>query len=77
MLEAIKRFFFGSPTTVNEVLAPLRRAQNDLSGVIISRGKDRDYKTNQIVELTNDIEADTVEIDLAIKVKANLDGLLS
>ena len=66
----------GTPTTVDQVLAPLRKAQDDLSGVIVVRGKERDYKANQIVELTSDINAATDEIDLAIKVKANLAGLL-
>ncbi len=76
MLQAIIRFFMGTPTTVDQVLAPLRKAQDDLSGVIVVRGKERDYKANQIVELTSDINAATDEIDLAIKVKANLAGLL-
>lgn len=77
MLSAIVRFFFGAPTSVDQVLAPLRKAQDDLDGVISLRGAERDYKVNQMVELQSDIDAATNEISLALRVKANLAGLLN
>lgn len=69
------RLFGGRPTTVDEAVAPLLRAQDDLREVAEVRRQRAAQKNEQARNLLDAAEADSVEADRANAVLSRLDAL--